>query len=110
VFRFEELSDSSIGNPDTINGFDGAGSFGGDVIDVALISTSAFGIFRDFTFLGEATTAEGTAFGAGALWLEDVNTQTRLFAITEDVIDLEIWINDGVDVSASDYFRFDFSL
>ncbi|MEP0047170.1 MAG: hypothetical protein ABJE87_05235, partial [Roseobacter sp.] len=65
-----------------------------------------------FTFLGELTTAQGLAAGPGALWVENVGNQTRVFGSIDNDgnIDLSIRINDGAGTTASDYFLGDFLL
>lgn len=111
TFEFLSVSHSAFGNADLINGFDGAGVTGGDLIDLrridADITTSRP---NDFTFLGELTTEQGLAAGAGSLWVEDVGSQTRVYGLVDNdaEIDLAIHINDGIDTTASDYFSGDF--
>ena len=111
TFVFVDAADSAFGSADLIDGFDGVGSRGGDLIDVSQIDAdSALGGKQDFVFLGAMSMAEGLAAGAGALWVEDFGTQTRLYGLVDDdnTIDLAVRINDGVATTASDYFTGDF--
>lgn len=111
TFVFANASDSAFGSADLIDGFDGVGSQGGDVIDLSLIDADfAASGNQGFVFLGALTTAQGLAAGAGALWVEDFGTQTRLYGLVDDdnTIDLAVRINDGAATRASDYLVGDF--
>ncbi|MDW3222747.1 MAG: calcium-binding protein [Paracoccaceae bacterium] len=113
TFVFENASDSAFGSADVIDGIDGVGSAGGDIIDVSLIDADvANSGDQSFTFLGEITTAQGLAAGAGALWVENSGDQTRLYGLVDDdnTIDLAVRINDGVGTMAGGYFTGDFIL
>ncbi|ABG32578.1 calcium-binding protein [Roseobacter denitrificans] len=111
TFVFAEASDSAFGSADLIDGFEGVGVRGGDLIDVSMIDANiAVAGMQSFVFLGALSTAEGFAAGAGALWVEDFGTQTRLYGLVDDdnSIDLAVRINDGATTTASDYFAGDF--
>lgn len=113
TFVFSDAAHSGVGSADVILDFEGAGASGGDVIDVSGIDADMLVAGNDaFTFLGVKTTAEGLAFGAGALWLENSGTQTRLYGIVDDdgIVDLEVKINDSTTFQASDYIASDFLL
>ncbi|MEP1610625.1 MAG: Calx-beta domain-containing protein, partial [Roseobacter sp.] len=113
TFVFAEAADSAFGSADLIDGIDGVGSVGGDRIDLSSIDADVTsGGDQAFTFLGELTTAQGLAAGPGALWVENVGNQTRVFGSIDNDgnIDLSIRINDGAGTTASDYFLGDFLL
>ncbi|WP_187430122.1 hypothetical protein ROLI_041140 [Roseobacter fucihabitans] len=111
TFDFNSVAESAFGSADTIAGFDGAGGFGGDIIDVSSIDANT-GIAGNqaFTFLGAVSSAVGLGFGAGALWVQEFGGQTRLYAnVNNDaIIDLEVRINDGAGTTAFDYTASDF--
>ncbi|WP_299963526.1 calcium-binding protein [uncultured Roseobacter sp.] len=111
TFDFKALSDSAFGAADTIAGFEGAGIFGGDVIDLSGIDANTIlGGSQAFTFLGAVTSAVGLGFGAGALWVQEFGGQTRLYGEVDGdgAIDLEVRINDGAGTIAADYTADDF--
>lgn len=112
TFVFVDAVDSSFAASDLIDGIDGVGIAGGDIIDLSGIDadTSLAGD-QAFTFLGAQTTADGLAAGVGALWLESVGGQTRVYGLIDNdaVIDLAIRINDGATL-AGDYVAGDFTL
>lgn len=110
-FVFTSAADSGFGRADLIDGIDGVGIAGGDVIDLSFIDANiAVAGNQSFSFLGELTTAQGLAAGAGALWVENMAGQTRLYGLVDDdsTIDLAIRINDGAGTTAGDYFAGDF--
>ncbi|MEL7163823.1 MAG: M10 family metallopeptidase C-terminal domain-containing protein, partial [Pseudomonadota bacterium] len=112
TFVFGSAADSAVGFADMIDGMDQVGVFGGDRIDVSGIDANSQSSGDDaFTFLGATSTAAALSFGAGALWLEDFGSQTRLFALVDNdaVIDFEVRIND-MGTLASDYIDSDFLL
>lgn len=111
TFVFASASDSAFGSADLIDGIDGVGSSGGDVIDLSAIDADLSSVGdQAFTFLGALTTAQGLAAGIGALWVEDISNQTRVYGLIDgdNAIDLAIRINDGAGISASDYASGDF--
>ncbi len=113
TFDFNAVAESSFEAADTIIGFEGTGTFGGDVIDVSTIdANTTLGGNQAFTFLGAVTNATGLGFGAGALWVQEFGGQTRLYGnVNNDgAIDLEVRINDGPGVLATDYTAGDFIL
>ncbi|MDW3222925.1 MAG: calcium-binding protein [Paracoccaceae bacterium] len=113
VFVFSAAAESAFGFADLIDGIAGVGAAGGDVIDLSAIDadTQTAGT-QAFTFLGALTTAQGLAAGAGSLWVENANDQTRVYGLTDgdNAIDLAIRINDGVGILAGDYLATDFIL
>ncbi|MEM6758315.1 MAG: calcium-binding protein [Pseudomonadota bacterium] len=113
TFAFFSVLNSSASGSDLIDGFDGAGSFGGDVIDLLFIDADETTVADDaFTFLGASNLTSALAFGAGALWLEDSSGGQTLLRglVNNDVfIDLEVRINDGATIAA-DYLATDFVL
>ena len=112
TFVFSATSDSAFGASDLIDGIDGVGVAGGDRIDLSAIDADT-GTAGDqaFLFLGVLTTAQGLAAGPGALWLEDVGGQTRVYGNVDGdgTVDLAIRINDGA-VLAADYGAGEFML
>lgn len=112
TFDFDFVSQSSFGASDLIEGFDGAGAAGGDIIDLSTIDADATTAFNDtFAFLGVQSAAAGIGAGAGSLWVQNVGGQTWLRGIVNNdaVIDLEVRIADGATV-AGDYIAGDFFL
>lgn len=109
TFVFNTWVDSWDQYVDVIGDFEGAGAEDGDVISLEGIDPGGTGAFR---FLGELTWEEGTAAGAGALWVQDFGLQTRVFGLMNDgpTVDLVLYINDGAEVTASDYVASDFIL
>ena len=116
VFAFGNAS--TAGAADVIDGMDGVGAAGGDLIDLQGIDTDARVLrTQSFTFLGVQTFEDGMAFGTGGLWLADFNDQTRLFGNIDafasggyyDLV-FSVRINDGASVSAADYTTDDFIL
>jgi Ca2+-binding RTX toxin-like protein len=113
TFRFFSSLDSSFGAEDIIDGIDGVGVAGGDIIDLLNIdANTTIAGNQAFTFLGNVSSAVGIGFGAGALWVENAGGQTRLYGNTDNdaVIELAIFINDGALVTAADYTAGDFIL
>ncbi|MEO9649928.1 MAG: calcium-binding protein [Roseobacter sp.] len=113
TFVFNFASHSSFANSDLIDGIEGVGAGGGDIIDLSGIDANTLaGGNSAFTFLGLQTSAAGLGFGAGALWVENSGGQTRVFGNidNDNVIELEIRINDGAGISAADYIAGDFLL
>ena len=113
VFVFMDIADSTLATADVIDGIDGVGSGGGDVIDVSQIdANTGLGGDQAFTFLGVSTAAASFAFGAGALWLENAGNQTRLYGLVDAdaTIDFSVRINDGATIAAADYLAGDFIL
>lgn len=113
VFEYNSTSESTFTASDTIDGIDGVGIFGGDIIDLSGIDADeTVEGNQGFTFLGAVSTAVGSGSGPGSLWLEDFGTQTRLYGNTdfEGIIELAIRINDGESVSAFNYTASDFVL
>ncbi|MEM6759073.1 MAG: calcium-binding protein [Pseudomonadota bacterium] len=111
-FVFTITSESTLGASDLIDGIDGIGTGGGDVIDLAGIDANDVSGANDaFTFLGATTTAAGLAFGAGALWVETAGAQTIVYALTDNDADIDfaLRINDGA-ILAADYLAGDFIL
>ncbi len=89
TFLFAAARDSHRGAPDTIDGFEGAGGKGGDVIDLSR--------------LGDLTLAEGR--GEGHVWLRDAGSVTVLRADTDHDgrTDFVLHIDDGRHTVAADY-------
>lgn len=113
TFVFTRMSDTAFGPVDVVGDFEGAGREGGDVISTRGINVDAtINGALSFTFLGELTWEEGMAAGAGAIWVQNFGTQTRVFGLIDDdkIIDLAFRINDGFDTTASDYIASDFLL
>ncbi|MDW3222625.1 MAG: calcium-binding protein [Paracoccaceae bacterium] len=113
TFRFQFASHSKFDGSDLIDGIEGVGVAGGDIIDVSGINadlTSAEN--SEFTFPGLQTRAAEPCFGAGALWLENDGAQTRVYGNidNDNLIELAIRIKDGVTIAASDYLASDFIL
>ena len=111
-FIFRDASRFPNDPADVIVDFEGAGREGGDVIDLRLSPETTINGARGFTFLGELSWEEGMAAGSGAVWIQDFGTQTRVFCLTnnDNVVDLAVRINDGIDATASDYISSDFLL
>ncbi|MEP0246758.1 MAG: calcium-binding protein, partial [Roseobacter sp.] len=112
TFEFSVL-EFADGDIDVIHGIDGVGVEGGDVIDLQMIDADTLAEDdQAFVFLGELTREEGRAAGPGALWVQDFGTQTRVFGLVDDdkIIDFSVRINDGAEVTASDYIASDFIL
>lgn len=114
TFLFESTQDSTFAASDLIEGIEGIGVAGGDVIDVSDIDAIVgnFSHSDSFQFLGLQTTANALSSGPGVLWVEDVGTQTRLYGNTDGDNDIEfaVRIQDGVGISAADYVEGDFFL
>ena len=113
TFDFDFAADSTFAASDLIDGIEGVGTAGGDIIDVGGIDANTLlAGDQGFTFLGEQTTAGGLAFGAGGLWVEDVGGLTRLFGNTNSdaTIEFAVDINDGAGIVAADYLADDFIL
>lgn len=113
TFTFNQVAESIFGFADLIDGIQGIGIAGGDVIDLSGIDAdTTLAGNQAFTFLGVLTSASGIGFGAGGLWLEDVGLQTRLFGNVngDGAIELAIRINDGAEIDASGYTAGDFIL
>lgn len=113
TFVFNSTAESTALASDIIDGFDGAGVAGGDVIDLSGIDADAtLAGNQAFSFLGAVSSAAGIGFGAGGLWVEDFGGQTRLFGNTDadGVIDFSVRINDGPGTVATDYTAGDFIL
>ena len=102
---------------DLIMDFDGAGSTSSsgpsqDRLDIRGVDAIAASSGDNaFVFRGVLTDAEGFAFGAGSLWVRNVNGETRVRANTDGdtTIELTIRIADGA-VAAGDYRSGDFLL
>lgn len=113
TFDFNSTAESTIDSLDLIDGFDGAGVAGGDIIDLSTIDadTTVAGD-QAFIFLGAVSSAVGTGFGPGSLWVENFGGQTRLFGNTDadSAIEFAVRINDGPGTVASDYTEADFIL
>lgn len=113
TFRFGSISDSTLALADIIDGIEGVGVAGGDVIDMAGIdANSTVGGDQAFTFLGNVSNAVGLAFGAGGLWVQNVGGQSRVFGNIDNdaTIEFAVRINDGSAIAASDYLGSDFIL
>lgn len=113
IFVFNSTAESTALASDIIDGFDGAGVAGGDVIDLSGIDADAtLAGNQAFSFLGAVSSAAGIGFGAGGLWVEDFGGQTRLFGNTDadGVIEFSVRINDGPETVATDYTAGDFIL
>ncbi len=112
-FDFNRVEDSQGWDHDRIVGFDGAGSWGGDLIDVGGIdaNTGVSGNQR-FEFLGAVSDSQGLSHGAGHLWTVNTggNTYVRGNVDGDRFLELTILIEDGAGTSASDYERSDFIL
>ncbi|MDW3223921.1 MAG: hypothetical protein R8G34_13720 [Paracoccaceae bacterium] len=111
TFIFSTVAESAFGFADLIDGIDGVGAQGGDIIDLSAIDADeTVGGLQAFNFLGQATTAQGIAAGAGTLWVEDVGSQTRIFGNVDGnaSVDFAIRVNDGAGISAADYAVDDF--
>ncbi len=104
VFVFGAPSDSTPGAPDLIDGFDGAGRAGGDVIDLSRIDAVAGSAGDQAFMLGDAP-------GAGRLWIEETAgvTLIRGSVDDDDAADFLIRIADGA-TTAADYTAADFIL
>ena len=104
VLIFARPSDSAPDAPDLIDGFDGAGRAGGDVIDLSRID-AVEGTPGDqaFTF--------GDERGEGRVWAESSNGVTLIYGDTDDDADVDflIRIADG-GTTAADYTAADFIL
>lgn len=114
-FIFRKTSDSTLTVFDTIAGIEGIGVAGGDIIKVSPIDADTTTIgFQNFTFLGDTGSSPEVwlDFGAGALWVQDAGDDTLLFASTSGGgrVDFRVMIEDGLDISASDYTADDFIL
>ncbi|MEM6759406.1 MAG: hypothetical protein AAF601_07990, partial [Pseudomonadota bacterium] len=112
TFVFGSVDASAWGAADVIDGIEGIGVFGGDKIDLSGIDANILtGIDDGFTFFGVTSKIAAVDFGAGALWVENVGAQTRLFGLIDNdaVIDFEIRINDA-GLLADDYRATDFIL
>ncbi|MDW3221303.1 MAG: G8 domain-containing protein [Paracoccaceae bacterium] len=118
MFIFVDGNSSVAGAADVIDGMDGVGAAGGDLINLRKIDTDAsVSGDQSFTFLGVQTYGDGMASGTGALWLMDFGDQTRVFGNIEgfgsggtyDLV-FSVRINDGASVNAADYTANDFVL
>ena len=104
-FVFDKASDSTKGARDVIKGFDGAGSKGGDRIDVSDIdAVSGRSGNQRFDF--------GEGKGKGDLWAENHKGDTLIFGNIDNdrFAEIQIVIEDGQGISASDYVAGDFIL
>lgn len=113
VFEFNQTLESFGTDVDLIDGIEGIGAFGGDRIDVSGIDANELTFGDDaFVFLGAVSSFVGITFGPGALWVENVGTQTRLYGSVnnDSTIDFEVHINDFATFTASDYTAADFVL
>ena len=112
TFDFNFESDSTFAASDLIDGIDGIGVAGGDIIDLAGIdANTTIAGNQAFTFLGAVSSAVGIGFGAGGLWVENAGGQTRLYGNTDNdgVIEFAVRIVDG-GITANDYIAGDFIL
>ena len=103
-FNFRSRFDSTKGNTDVIEGFDGAGRKGGDRIDVSAIdAVMGRNGNQKFDFDGGK--------GKGHLWAEDDGRDTMIYGNIDDdrFAEIQIRIEDG-NVQADDYFAGDFIL
>lgn len=118
IFVFAFGTSSIAGAVDVIDGMDGVGLAGGDLIKLRGIDADAtVSGGQSFNFLGVQTYEDGMAFGTGGLWLADFGDQTRLFGNIETFgasgyydLMFSLRINDGASVSAADYTVDDFIL
>ncbi|MDW3223373.1 MAG: calcium-binding protein [Paracoccaceae bacterium] len=113
TFVFGSVSASTLALADIIDGIEGVGNAGGDVIDVSGIDANSMsGGNQSFTFLGNVSNTVGLNFGAGGLWVQNAGGQTRVFGNTDNdtTIEFAIRINDGSGITASDYLSSDFIL
>lgn len=113
IFVFNTVADSAYGTPDTIQGFDGAGAPGGDVIDLSAIDAVVYlDGNQTFSFRGLIPNREYSGFVSTAVWVQEFDGQTRVYAKVNNGLhpDIEIRIDDGLDVQASDYTADDFLL
>lgn len=101
-----------------IDGMEGVGVAGGDLIDLQGVDTDArVSGDQSFTFLGVQTWEDRMTFGTGGLWLVDFGDQTRVYGNIESFgasgyydLMFSLRINDGALVSAADYTVDDFIL
>ncbi|PKP67638.1 MAG: hypothetical protein CVT86_01045 [Alphaproteobacteria bacterium HGW-Alphaproteobacteria-8] len=120
-FVFTNVADSSFGARDLIQGFDGAGiqlflpGFPAPVedrIDLSAIdaNTTVAGN-QAFTYWGVQTTVAGLSKGAGALWAQNVGSETVIFGNidADNTIEFALRIADGA-TSAGAYWGGDFVL
>lgn len=113
IFVFNTVADSAYGTPDTIQGFEGAGAAGGDVIDLSAIDAAVQLLGNQtFSFRGLIPNREYSGFVSTAVWVQEFDGQTRVYAKVNNGLlpDIEIRINDGPNVHASDYTADDFLL
>ncbi|SFG41269.1 Ca2+-binding protein, RTX toxin-related [Roseobacter denitrificans OCh 114] len=113
TFVFNNTADSTLTATDEIDGIERIGLSGGDVINLSGMDANIALVGDDgFAFLGELTSAQGIAQGAGSLWVKNVGSHTMVYGLTDDdsTIDFAVRINDGAEVSASDYLASDFLL
>lgn len=111
TFQFRSASDSTPSAPDQIEAgdgapaFEGAGSSGGDRIDVSGIDANA-------TAGGNQTFAFGGGTGKGHLTLVDSGTDTIVRGNTDNdaAFEFQLVIHDGNTVSAANYSAGDFLL
>jgi Ca2+-binding RTX toxin-like protein len=112
VFDFDFAAESTGATADVIAGFDNAGPAPGDRCDVSTIDANALtGVNDAFTFYGVLSNNAGLAQGAGALWVNNVGGETRVWANTDNdnAIEMHIRIADGAVVAGS-YTDLDFFL
>ncbi len=104
VFVFAAASGSTLGASDLIDGFDGAGRAGGDVIDLSRIDA-------DRGAAGDQAFTFGDAPGAGRVWIDEFAGVTLVRASVDDdgIADLVIRVADGA-TTAADYTAADFIL
>lgn len=103
---------------DRILDFEGAGEEGGDLIELRSDANSMLDGVQDFVFFGALEDDQIiTDLPAGAIWLIDEGEQTRVLGRyqtgrpTDDSrVDFAFYINDGAEVTASDYSIDDFIL
>lgn len=108
LFRFGNASDATgdrIVSGDGAAAFQGAGTAGGDRIDLSAIDA-------DIGLSGHQHLAFGTSHAVGHVWAEDVGDVTYIRANTGGVAgaDFELAVLDGAGVGASAYASIDFIL
>lgn len=103
TFRFLAVSDSAASAADLIQGFDGAGAAGGDVISLVAIDAKTGGLANDrFTF-------GSVANGGLSLVNDGVDTLLRLNTDSDAAFEFVLRIVDGAVLSSS-YSASDFIL
>lgn len=108
TFRFLMVSDATgdrIVASDGVSAFQGAGSAGGDLIDLSVADANE-------EIIGDQTFSFGTTRGVGDLWAVDVGNVTHIRGNTggDETPEFDLAIHDGAGIRASDYAAVDFIL